>query len=223
MQCASNYMWEDVRERANHGLLGGVALASVHIPEDAMEAAGFDEGNAFTSVEVPDWMTYWVCAPPVRAALVWDLLPTKIRQRLRPGNWTFPRYTRLAMGSSHSVRVIMSINITVIGRSLVASRRLGTFDREGTAEDESDEGEGVDLSDLVWKETCFRTRGGLAVPEESPPHQEKRSGRRERRKRREGKRREEEREETREEKRREEKRREEKRREERERERERAR
>ena len=148
MQCASNYMWEDVRERANHGLLGGAALASVHIPEDAMEAAGFDEGNAFTSVEVPDWMTHWVCAPPVRAALV----PTKIRERLRPGNWTFPRYTRLAMGSSHNVHIIMSINITVIGRSSVASRRFGTFDHEGTAEDESDEGEGVDLSDLAWQE-----------------------------------------------------------------------
>ena len=87
-------------------------------------------------------MAYWVCAPPVRAALVWDLLPTKICERLRPGSWTFPRYTRLAMGSSQSVHIIMSINITVIGRSSVASRRFGTFDHEGTAEDESDEGEG---------------------------------------------------------------------------------
>ena len=36
----------------------------------------------------------------------------------------YPRYLRLAMGHSHSVHILMSINITAAGRALQASRRL---------------------------------------------------------------------------------------------------
>ena len=36
-----------------------------------------------------------------------------------------PRYMRLAMGSSHSVHILMAINLTQVGRALLASRRLG--------------------------------------------------------------------------------------------------
>ena len=126
MQCATNFMWEDVRDRANHGLMGGAALGSIHVPADAIEVAGFHESSAFTAVEVPDWMTFWVCAPPVGAALVWNRLPGDLRARVARSGWVFPRYRRLAMGSPHSVHILMCINVTIVGRSLVESRRLAS-------------------------------------------------------------------------------------------------
>ncbi|CAK0884637.1 unnamed protein product, partial [Prorocentrum cordatum] len=56
MMVASNYMFQDVRPREEHGLHGGAALASVRVPSDFLSASAFDESNAFTSVEVPEWM-----------------------------------------------------------------------------------------------------------------------------------------------------------------------
>ena len=49
-----NYWWADARVRANHGLLGGGALAKLHIPSDELSVAAFDESNAFTSVRTPE-------------------------------------------------------------------------------------------------------------------------------------------------------------------------
>ena len=38
--------------------------------------------------------------------------------------WVYPRYERLAMGVTHSVHIIMSINLQAIGRSLMAGKAL---------------------------------------------------------------------------------------------------
>ena len=35
-----------------------------------------------------------------------------------------PQYTRLAMGSSHSVHILMNISLTAVGRTLMARARL---------------------------------------------------------------------------------------------------
>ena len=64
------------------------------------------------------------CGPPVRAWETWSLLDEGARKGLQPLTWMAPAYQRLAMGSSHSVHILMSINITAAGRAMMASRRL---------------------------------------------------------------------------------------------------
>eukprot|EP00959_Pyramimonas_sp_CCMP1952_P100280 2097385-Pyramimonas_sp.AAC.1 len=81
MMVASNYMFQDVRPREEHGLHGGAALASVRVPSDFLSASAFDESNAFTSVEVPEWMWAWQAVPPIRASLIWAALPWDVRER----------------------------------------------------------------------------------------------------------------------------------------------
>ena len=139
MQCATNYVWNDVRGRENHGLLGGGALGRLHVEEDNWFVSSFDESNAFTSVVVPEWMRRWCCAPPVRAGDVWDKLSPDVRQRSSVASWIWPRYCRLAMGSSHSVHILMAINNYQVGKALVRSRRLGSI--AGCCSDETDDEE----------------------------------------------------------------------------------
>ena len=86
-----------------------------------MGLSAFDENNAFTRVETPEWMWAWCSTPPVLAAAVWDLLPEDLRRVIRPHDWVSAQYRRLAMGSTHSVHILMNINITVIGRMLKRS------------------------------------------------------------------------------------------------------
>ena len=59
MSVASNYMWAPAVGRAHHGLYGGSALTSAHVPSDTLSVAVFDESNAFTAIAVPDWMIAW--------------------------------------------------------------------------------------------------------------------------------------------------------------------
>ena len=158
MQCAANYMWQDLRDRQHHGLYGGAALAAAHVPGDCIEAAGFDESNAFTAVEVPDWMSFWVCAPPLRAISVWSLLPKDLRDRVLPGHYVFPRYTRLAMGSSHSVHILMAINIQRIGEVLTSSRRLGLPGVATVADPSEEESAESGDDDEKWVVTQQRRR-----------------------------------------------------------------
>ena len=70
-------------------------------------------------------MWAWNCTPPIRAAQVWDIPPANLRCDLKPHQWVFPAYQRLAMGGSHPVHILMDINTTAIGRALTASRALG--------------------------------------------------------------------------------------------------
>ena len=124
MQCAANYWWSDCRKRENHGMLGGVALARVHAETGCIAAGALDESNAFTSVLCPPWMWGWCTAPPVVAKHLWDILPIRLTSRISPETLVYPQYMRLAMGSSHSVHLLMNANINIIGRVLLASHRV---------------------------------------------------------------------------------------------------
>ena len=106
------------------GMHGGGALGNCYAPGGCWNVAVFDQSNAFTSLRSPQWFWRWSASPPVRAADVWDLLPARIRADAKPMDWISPCYTRLAMGSAHSVHLLMSANFEVVGRALWQSRRL---------------------------------------------------------------------------------------------------
>eukprot|EP00438_Fugacium_kawagutii_P036017 Skav207006 [mRNA] locus=scaffold1554:6879:10419:- [translate_table: standard] len=120
MQCAANYMFGDPSKRANLGMGGGSALARVFLREDAMQVAACDEDSAFTYVKVPAWMANWQAAPPILAIQAWDLLPEDLRLQIPNPCSTYvaPKYLRLAMGGSHSVYILMRINLHHIGSTL---------------------------------------------------------------------------------------------------------
>ena len=111
-------MLSDVRKRAEHGLRGGEALAGMLAPSDEISVSSFDESNAFSFIQIRMWLSLWICAPPVEAGLVWDRLSAELRSSINPGGKIAPAYRRLAMGCSHSVHILMNINITNVGRSL---------------------------------------------------------------------------------------------------------
>lgn len=57
---------------------------------------------------------------PLRAATVWHLLDANVRNSIGHDTTRFvaPRYLRLAMGGSHSVYILMRINLEHVGRAL---------------------------------------------------------------------------------------------------------
>ena len=164
MQCAANFAWEDIRGHSRLGLFGGDAIARLHVTGDHWARAAFDENNAFTRVVTPRWMWAWVTAPAVLAGDVWDVIPLDLQRRCHRGTWVAAQYCRLAMGSSHSVHILMSINLTVIGRALESSRRLtesscptpGSKNFDNFEDDER----GLVLSDAAWelRQTTRRSR-----------------------------------------------------------------
>ena len=85
-------------------------------------AVGSNAGgdSAFTFVRVPEWMTRWQGGPPVLAEKAWRLLDDTLKQQIsNPGStYVSPRYLRLAMGGSHSVYILMRINLHHIGKGL---------------------------------------------------------------------------------------------------------
>ncbi len=121
MQVASNYMFSDPTIRAQLGMHGGAALSRCFIGSDKLSVAICDEDSAFTFVRVPKWMTYWQAGPPVLAVSAWPLLPESLRiQILEPSStYVSPRYLRLAMGGSHSVYILMRINLHHIGQTML--------------------------------------------------------------------------------------------------------
>ena len=123
MCCPANYVLSDARERSSLGLYGGSAIANTIITAPTFQASAWDESNAFTSIMVPVWLSYWQCCPPVRAAVVWEQLSDELRNQITPSHFVCPRYLRLAMGSTHSVHILMTINIERVGRLLWAERR----------------------------------------------------------------------------------------------------
>ena len=118
MQMATNYMWRDASSRSNLGMHAGASLAALLVAQDTWHVAACDESNAFTPVEVPEWMHAWCSGPPLRARDVRAALPPEL-QRLPGGVWVYPQYRRLAMGCSHSVRILMPINLEIHGPRLV--------------------------------------------------------------------------------------------------------
>ena len=134
MMCPANYAWVDARQRSELGMNGGSTIGSIYVPGGEWAASICDQSNAFTSVVVPDWMRLWCAAPPLRAHDIWSLLSPELQAKTGPFDWIAPCYRRLAMGSSHSVHLLMSMNIEAVGRALWQSRRiaseaLGTMSR----------------------------------------------------------------------------------------------
>ena len=80
MACATNYLMCSGKQRENHGLHGGGALANTHIESDNAMGAAMDESNAFTSVETPPWMWSYMACPPVKLADVISLVPDCMKQ-----------------------------------------------------------------------------------------------------------------------------------------------
>ena len=70
-------------------------------------------------------MLPWFAVPPPRAIELRAVLPATLRATLLPDTWAYPRYTRLAMGCSHAVHLIMNVNLTVAGGVFLAGARLG--------------------------------------------------------------------------------------------------
>ena len=120
MQVAANYMFGDPTQRAHLGMGGGSSLSRCFISSDHMAVAACDEDSAFTYVKIPAWMSYWQAGPPVRASQAWNLLPENLKIAIEDPGGVFvaPRYLRLAMGGSHSVYILMRINLHHVGRSL---------------------------------------------------------------------------------------------------------
>ena len=123
MSCATNYIWVEAKDRKDFGLGGGSALARGRVETSAMMVSAYDESNAFSCIEIPNWMRAWFCAPPVLAAAVWSVLTKEDRRRFEPHDIIFPCYGRLAMGCSHSVYILMSINCEHSFRILMTQRR----------------------------------------------------------------------------------------------------
>ena len=128
MGCATNYLWTDVRRRASLGMGGGGALTQMMFEDPWWQVAAFDESNAFSYVLVPTWMWGWQAVPPVRAQLVWKKLPSELRAKVSYASWVYPLYMRLPMGLSHSVHLLMQINMAAIGRAIRAATCLKELD-----------------------------------------------------------------------------------------------
>lgn len=138
MSCSFNYLLSDPRDRSCLGMAGAGALSRVHVGAEGLSIAACDQSNAFTRVKVPGWMVPYLATPPVVAEAVWDLLPSDLRESIEPTTMVSPCYNRLPMGCSHSVHILMSINMQSIGMTLRSSLKLGSPNvrGEGTLEEE---------------------------------------------------------------------------------------
>ena len=125
MMCGTNYLWIDAKQRSTLGMMGGAGLGSTYTPDGSVAFAGWDESTAFTSVIMPEWAWPWCACPPVRARDVWSQLPQQLRARVSSMSFVYPMYTQLVMGGSHSVHLLMSINVHSVGKTLVRCCRLG--------------------------------------------------------------------------------------------------
>ena len=124
MCCPANYMFEDPRYRAELGMGGGGAITRIHIPSDNLACSACDESNAFTYVLTPEWLWPWFSTPPIRAFHVWDCLPDDFRSQIDVTTLVSAQYMRLPMGCTHSVHILMLINLRYIGITLLASQHL---------------------------------------------------------------------------------------------------
>jgi hypothetical protein len=120
MSCAANYAFDDPKQRNDLGMMGGSALNRIIVEGDYWTASACDEDSAFTMIETPDWWLKWQATPAVPAADVFDLLPLYIQEKIVDPlrQLVHPCYKRLAMGGSHSVGILMSVNLYTIGRTL---------------------------------------------------------------------------------------------------------
>ena len=80
-------------------------------------------------------MWYWCAGPPILAYKVIDLMPAHLFRNISNMHTTYvaPIYKRLAMGSSHSVHILMQINFSIIGKSFYDYSRLLRRRAEGAS------------------------------------------------------------------------------------------
>ena len=170
MQCAANYMFGDPTARAHLGMGGGSSLSRVFVTGDNMEVAACDEDSAFTYVKVPPWMARWQATPPVLAIDAWDLLDSGLRESIPSPSTTHvaPKYLRLAMGGSHSVYILMRINIHHVGSTLFNYASRLNFSRVQQGEVGCDQAceipgdvalDDISIGDEDWCNRQHRRRG----------------------------------------------------------------
>ena len=93
------------------GLQGPGALARLTSPSDTICAAVLDQSNAFSYVEVPTWWQELQAGPSIAInRLPPDWIESSGLSHLPPSTKVAPRYTRLAMGHTHSVFLLMTLN-----------------------------------------------------------------------------------------------------------------
>ena len=118
MACSFNYWLDDIEKRSRLGMDAGGAINRLHVEGRGFDIATCDQSNAFTWVEAPQWFWYYQARPPVVALEVWDLLPQDVQCKVGRSGLASPLYTRLPMGCSHSVRILMQINLRILGQTL---------------------------------------------------------------------------------------------------------
>lgn len=99
-------------------------MGALRVPSDAWRLAVRDAENAFTRVETPRWTWKCLAMPPFPTAAIWAALPAEFRNTLPRGDLVAPQYTRLPMGSSHAVLILMAIGLRVAADALYANGRL---------------------------------------------------------------------------------------------------
>ena len=157
-------------------MAGGAALSLTHSEDDRLACSACDQSNAFTYVLTPQWLWPFFATPPVLAMLVWHLLDEALKARIDKMTLVSAQYMRLPMGCSHSVFILMSINMRYIGMVLMSSSKIQVNNIRRSAADglAFKEGEHVDFSfrvtDEQWWERQNKRRHhtGTAAGNESP-------------------------------------------------------
>ena len=161
MACAANYMWVDVTKRFDHGMGGAAAIGHLVSWTAGLSVTVIDQSNAFTAVRTPTWMHRYFGCPPVQASEVWHRLEESLRQTISPRDLVVPCYTRLPMGSSHSVHILMTMNMERAGRVLTSRWRPRAETTTGVPELADEEAHlKEDTFERHWGQTQSRVASG---------------------------------------------------------------
>ena len=129
--CRANFLlisiamlYADNPDLQDMGMLAGSLLKRVFCPKDTIRWSGLDETQAFTAVKLPRWLWYLQAGPRLPLAAV--------PQKHRKAEWTEdtlirPFYTRMAMGQSWSVFILMLIHPNATSRLIKMDPPLETF------------------------------------------------------------------------------------------------
>ena len=107
--------------RFDYGLLGGTAISQIQADDDDFSVVALDQANAFTYIQAPEYWWPFQAGPEVAAG---DLPDDWVAGRWASHVRLRPQYTRLAMGGTHSVFVLMVINMARVRRVLATNSRF---------------------------------------------------------------------------------------------------
>ena len=91
----------------DYGLRDSGALTQGRLVDGTLSVASADQSNAFTFVVAPESWWCWQSGPKIRCR---DLPTEWTRGRFDPSDWIRPQYRRLAMGFTHAVAILLTIN-----------------------------------------------------------------------------------------------------------------